>query len=140
MYVGSSFVQFILLFNVMNVLIRANQIEQPRANQRLLAVINMYSLMNWELLEEVVDGYLNICEGGWHVKIVFLVAFDWTDDLSRYLNRNLYCYRLGQSIPIEVRVFNKSIGVRIVNFSRRPVSEYINDFDVFLYTEDDMVP
>ena len=53
--------------------------------------------------------------------------------------RNLHCYRNKDSISLEIRVFNESVGRRIVDHSRLPVAQYLDDFDVFVFTEDDMI-
>lgn len=51
----------------------------------------------------------------------------------------MFCYRIQASVEIEYRVYNESVGIRLADFSRRPTSEYIDLFDIFIYSEDDML-
>ena len=106
---------------------------------RVLFVINMFSWIHWDAIDVLFESYRDICEGGWDIKVVVLTAAQWSSRTIEWSRRNLYCYRNPRGIAVEVRRFNESIGRRIVDHSRIPVAEHINDFDVFLYTEDDMI-
>lgn len=106
---------------------------------RALFVINMFSWIHWDVIDVLYESYRDICEGGWDIKIVILTAATWSPKTIEWSRRNLYCYRNPIGISLEVRRFNESLGRRIVDHSRIPVTEHINDFDIFMYTEDDMI-
>ena len=76
----------------------------------LLIVLNMYSFIHWEVIDEHFSAYRDICEGGWSIKIIILTAADWSERLLKWSHRNLYCYRDTNGIGLEIRRFNQSVG------------------------------
>ena len=57
----------------------------------------------------------------------------------RYLKQKLYCYRMGRSIPIITEYHDSEVGVRLGLKHRALVAKLINDYDVFIYQEDDLM-
>ena len=99
----------------------------------------MFSWVHWDVIDEHFSAYRDICEGGWDIKVVILTAASWTQQTVLWARRNLYCYRREESLSLEVRKFNESLGRRIADYSRIPTAEYLELFDVFIFLEDDMI-
>ena len=104
----------------------------PRS-PRVLFIVNMFSWAHWDVIDELFSAYRDICEGGWDVKVIILTAAKWSQRTRSWSKSNLFCYRNELSLVLEIRVFDESIGRRIVDHSRVPVRDYLDDFDVFVY-------
>lgn len=108
-------------------------------SKRILFILNIYSFQHWDVIDEIFSSYRDMCEGGWDVKVHIMTAATWTKKTITWCNRVLFCYRIDSPISFHIQFFNQSVGRRIVDYSRVPISENINDFDYFSYTEDDMI-
>lgn len=95
----------------------------------------MYNFANHEASIDLFQGYKDICEAGWRLKVVLITAAEWSNDSIGLLNERMYCYRSNTSVPVEIWSYNKSEGVHIVMHSREPTRIYLKDFDLFLYVE-----
>ena len=81
----------------------------------ILIVLNMYSLIHWDVVDEHFSAYRDICEGGWSLKVIILTAADWSNRLLKWAHRNLHCYRDTNSLSMEVRRFNQTVGVTSIH-------------------------
>ena len=105
----------------------------------LLVTMLMYDFRNYEASIQLFHGYRDICEAGWRVKIVILTAATLSDDGLNLLNRTLWCYRINDAVPVEIRKYDKNLGMAIVEYSRQPSADYLDQFHLFMYIEDDML-
>lgn len=121
------------------ILLSTNVGQVSGTSNRLLITINSYSFIHWDSFDDIYQAYRDMCEGGWTLRVVVLTATSWSENLLKWSHRNMFCYRTMTQIPLEIREFNQSIGNRIVDYSRIPTMEYLNDFDVFYYGEADMI-
>ena len=103
---------------------------------RLLVTLLMYSFQDWDAIDDLLSSYRSICESKqWQLKLVILTAAEWSDKSISWAEKNLYCYHISGSIPLEIWQYNRTVGLRLVDYSRLPTEKYINDFDVFYYGE-----
>ena len=94
------------------------------SSPRILVVLNMYSFIHWDVIDEHFSAYRDICEGGWFIKIVVLSAAKWSDRLLKWSHRNLHCYRQADNLKLEIRRFNHTIGEAILCLmSRLPTKD-----------------
>ena len=64
---------------------------------------------------------------------------EWASDLLTFYKRRTYCYRINDSITFKFSVHPKSIGISLAAEHRKELPKYANDYDIFLYHEDDIV-
>ena len=83
----------------------------------ILVVLNMYSFIHWDVVDEHFSAYRDICEGGWSIKVIVLTAADWSERLIKWAHRNLHCYRDTHSLSLEIRRFNQTVGMTHVYLS-----------------------
>lgn len=107
-------------------------------SKKMLITINMFSFQHWDSLDDIFSNYRDICEAGWYLEIVMLTTAFWDTRVIIWTKRNLFCYRINASVPLELKIYDESIGRRIVDYSRIPTMENLDKFDVFAYAEGDM--
>ena len=70
--------------------------------------------------------------------MIVLTASLWTIEEVIVLEEMLFCMRAKRSITIKIIVFPKTIQKSLPREHRAIVKDRINDFDLFIYQEDDM--
>jgi hypothetical protein len=115
-------------------------LEEVSSKPSLLVVIGSYSHAHYASLNEQFSSYSSICEAGWRVRIVLLTTAPWYPKTVEHVQRDsLFCYRIGGPVELQIRRYNRAVGWYLAQHSREPIEEYLNEFDVFMYTEDDMM-
>jgi hypothetical protein len=66
---------------------------------RLLVTITAHNFNRWDAIDDLLENYRNICEGGWDLKIYFLTVANWSPRLASWISRNLHCSRLSSGPP-----------------------------------------
>jgi hypothetical protein len=82
--------------------------------------------------------YVSMCESGWDPTMVIFTAAHWTPLLRRLMVERAYCTRLGRNVKIEWAVYNKTISTFLAAEHRKYIAARLNDYDVFMYHEDDI--
>jgi hypothetical protein len=104
-----------------------------------LAFILAFSLDHSDPLVMTFDSYVSMCEGGWNTTLVIQTGRDWSDKMRRYARYRTYCYRINGYIPIRYSIHPASVGNNLSAMHRRYVASELDNFDMFLYHEDDIM-
>lgn len=119
--------------------------EHFTVNNRILIQVLAYNLNRIDPLVASMGEYRSMCEGGWDPTIVFLTVTKPSKTLKRYFDSKLWCYRTQSVVPLRWAVFtitdtaNKHAGWYLANEHRGIVASEINNFDLFIYHEEDIM-
>ena len=112
-----------------------NTIANALQNLRILVAIASYDFKQIPHLEETLDGYHQICAAGAaqvhvvvHTTVVYPVV--WLD----LWQTRFRCPRFTLTLSVE----NKSLRLHLVDLHRHLFYEELNNYDLFIYTEDDI--
>ncbi len=106
---------------------------------RILGIILVYNFKRIETIMIVLDKYRSFCESGWFPTLLILTTKEPTKTLKILLNDKLWCYFIQDNIHIEWKIFHKNIGLQLADASRRYLSNKLNEYDLFIYQEEDMI-
>ena len=59
--------------------------------------------------------------------------------MIRYAKSRSYCYRIQQPIKFRLSVHDPTVGNELASFHRLEIAKEIDNYDVFVYHEDDMI-
>lgn len=109
--------------------------RQPLQDLRILVAIASYDFSQLPHLEETLDGYHEVCIAGVakldiivHTTVVYPVA--WLDLYRTRFN----CPNFSLTFVIE----NKNLRLHLVDLHRKLFYDELNNYDLFIYTEDDI--
>lgn len=108
---------------------------------RILVTITSYDFAQTPHLEEVLDGYQSLCASGAYVNIVIYTTIPYTVALIDMLNTRMKCLnpspRAGMNVKISIR--DKALRLHLVDLHRTLFYDKIEEFDLFIYSEDDIL-
>jgi hypothetical protein len=108
-------------------------------HNRIMSFILAFSFGHIDPLLLIFNEYVSMCEGGWDPTIVVFTTSNWTDTMVRFVRQRTYCYRTGRSIPVRLSVHDKSVGTGLAMHHKPVLQKELNNFDFFVYHEDDIV-
>ena len=120
--------------------IPASQIEQKTSlhNVRILIAIAAFDFSQLPHLEEVLDSYQDLCVAGpSKVDIVIHATVAYPVTLIDLLNSRLVP-SCNDVLAISVIIVESSLRLHLVDLHRPLFYERINEYDLFVYTEDDI--
>lgn len=106
-------------------------------NQRILIALASFDFSQFPLLEEVLDGYHGLSIAGAHVDLVIHTTVPYTVALLDLLNT-----RFGNcdgGFCITIVVVSPAIRLNLVDLHRKLFYDKIQEYDLFLYSEDDIL-
>jgi hypothetical protein len=106
---------------------------------RVLGLVCAYNYGHIDPLTLILNEYLYMCEGGWDPIVALFTTERWTSKVKRLYADKLYCYRTNSSVEIRHMVFPKTINVALAAEHRKYMAKVVNNFDVFIYHEDDIL-
>ncbi|RYH29302.1 hypothetical protein EON65_09030 [archaeon] len=83
--------------------------------------------------------YRSMCEAGWNPTVMFLTTNHLSESVRNFFRSKVYCYRTKEYIPIQYTVRPKSLGNKLAEEAKSEAYKYRNDFDVFIYQEEDII-
>jgi hypothetical protein len=108
-------------------------------DRRMLFMINAYYFNATEShVINTLQTLTSWCERGDEVHIALYTT---STELSSYVfdqKQRFFCKRLSSSLPIAVLEYDKNITINIAGMHRYLVADKIEEYDWFLYTEDDL--
>lgn len=113
--------------------------EPHSSYNKILSSILVFNFKRIDSIMVIINEYKSLCESGWKPTIAFFTTEKPSHLLNQYFEEKLYCYYTQQSIPIIWQVFNESVGIYIADKSRQFVSNEINNYDLFMYHEEDII-
>lgn len=108
-------------------------------HNRVIGFVLSFNLYHIEPVILILNEYVSMCEAGWDPTLIFFTTIHWSDTLLRYMKAKTYCYRKGDSIVVKSSEHNATIGIALGAEHRRYLGNVVNDYDVFIYHEDDIV-
>ena len=83
---------------------------------------------------------VNMCEIGFSVTVLLYTADinPYTADEEADMRALGYFNRLGQSVDLRILVRDSDLRLKMTIEHRREFLKYLDDYDLFVYTEDDM--
>eukprot|EP01082_Thalassiosira_pseudonana_P012783 g11486.t1 g11486 contig5:978954-980618(-) len=110
------------------------------AGLRILATIASYDFMQLPHLEEVLDGFQDLCYAGSMVDLVIYTTVVYPVALIDMLNDRMRCNNPSPTSGMTVTLQLKppSVRLHLVDFHRTLFYDRIDQYDLFIYTEDDI--
>jgi hypothetical protein len=108
-------------------------------NNRVLGMMLSYSLDHVDPLMLIFNEYVSMCEGGWNPTVVLFTTGEWTDKLRRLLRYKMWCYRINAPVELRFSLFPKTISISLGIPHRQYMANEIDNYDVFIYHEDDII-
>ena len=113
---------------------------EPHSNSnRIRAYILAFNFDHIDPVVLILNEYVSMCEGGWSPSLVLFTTSFWSDDIRRLIEFKTFCYRLNASFPIEYDVHDRSIGISLGAVHREFLFREVENYDFFVYHEDDIV-
>jgi hypothetical protein len=108
-------------------------------NRRLLFMAAVYGMKQFLYLQRTLDYVRDICNAGWDVHVILSAANELDYDHPRFkeIQDRAFCHAAGSFIPIELKKYG-NIGFGLNKENRQSMLEHLNDFDYFVYVEEDM--
>lgn len=100
---------------------------------RILVVIVAFDFSQLPHLEEVLDGYHDVCECGTHIKVIIHATVPYPVTLIDLLNARLSC----TTLDIQITLKPPSLRLFLVDEHRHEFYQHLQQYDLFVYTEDD---
>jgi hypothetical protein len=105
---------------------------------RVLVAIASYDYSQLPHLEEQLSSLRDICEAGAKVDVVVHTVIPYPVPLIDLWNHRYACTRGLDEFSIQLVVKSPSLRLNLVDCHRPLFYEKVDDYDVFLYTEDDI--
>lgn len=109
------------------------------AGKRVLGIIVAFEFTRSDPLMLMLNEYRSMCEGGWDPTVLFLTAVKLSASTKRFFEQKVYCYRTASAVPVRYAVYPRTIGYMLAEQARKEVKKRLDDFDVFIYQEEDMI-
>lgn len=106
--------------------------------KRILIGIAHYGMHSFHFLETQLDAYRDVCEAGAKVDIFILTNNVYTVEVIDELNSRLQCRNTeGGGITLTVHIKSPEWKHYIKDFHRKIFTENVDNYDLFLFNEDD---
>jgi hypothetical protein len=107
---------------------------------KILVALVAFDFSQLPHLEEVLDAYSDLCAAGSNVDIVIYATVPWPVTLIDLLNTRFHCTnpspRAGLTITVHLK--SPSLRLHLVDCHRELFYERLDDYDLFVYSEDDI--
>lgn len=107
---------------------------------KILVALVAFDFSQLPHLEEVLDAYSDLCVAGSKVDIVIHSTVPWPVTLIDLLNTRFHCTnpspRAGLTITVHLK--SPSLRLHLVDCHRTLFYERLDDYDLFIYSEDDI--
>jgi hypothetical protein len=108
-------------------------------NNRLLGMLLMFDFHHIDsFMLLVLPEYVSMCEGGWDPDLVIFTTVEWSPMTRRLMREKAYCYRTNKDVNIKWATYNPSISIALAAQHRIYMTKHVEDYDVFMYHEDDI--
>lgn len=108
---------------------------------RLMYMAASYDLGQYHSLWNSLSSLVETCNAGWNVSVHLQVSngLNYDNELFKQIQDSLYCDYFGKLIPVLLTSYDESIGFGLNSRHRHLIQKHLDDFDYFVYAEEDMV-
>lgn len=105
--------------------------------KNILVAIAAFDFSQIPHLEDVLDGYRDVCESGARVDVVIHTTVPWPVSLIDLLNTRLYC-TIPDNFNVKISIHSPALRLHLVDLHRTLFYDQLEKYDLFVYTEDDI--
>ena len=115
------------------------ELQEPEG-KRLLYMTASYGMEQFVFLQKSLDCMRDLCNMGWDVTLHLQVANGLNYSHPRFyeIQQQLYCIRTQAFIPLILAEYEK-IGFGLNCKHRQYIAEHVDEFDYFVFAEEDML-
>jgi hypothetical protein len=108
-------------------------------NNRIMGMLLAFNNYHIDPVLIILNEYVSMCEGRWQPTVVFFTTVHWSPTMSRFFRQKAYCYRIQAPIEIRTSEYDVTINIGLGAQHRIYMRKEINNYDVFVYHEDDIL-
>ena len=116
-------------------------VTSPWSGLRILVAILAYDLSHQVYLENMIDSFRDMCETGSEVHMHVYTTVEWPRSLLQSLDRRVSSCRpddkSARKMKLSVRKHSPDWKIRLGSLHRRLFYQHLDDYDLFVYSEDD---
>lgn len=113
--------------------------RRPRFNElRIMVSILSYDKEHTTFLSQQLENFRDLCDAGSHVTVIIHTTEVYLVEEIHELNHLSKCRSSVGTMNISFRLEPKEIGFRLAWSHRDLFYEHLDDYDLFIYTEDEM--
>lgn len=105
---------------------------------RMLGIILANELNRMDPIMIILNEYKSMCESGWKPTISFFTSENVTESIRLLIRDKLWCYHIESYIPVVWNIRDQ-LGIQLAHDTRLYFRQEVNNYDVFVYHEDDMI-
>jgi hypothetical protein len=105
---------------------------------RILIAVASFDFSQLPHLEEVLDAYSDLCATGALVDLIVHATVPYPITLIDLLNTRLTCVNPTGRFRVTISLVSPTVRLHLVDIHRPLFYEKIDDYDLFIYTEDDI--
>ena len=121
-------------------------VEQPPQQQansilsgvRILVAIAAFDFSQLPHFEEVLDSYSDLCATGAQVDVIVHATVPYPITLIDLLNTRVACLNPAGRFDVKISLVSPTVRLHLVDIHRPLFYEKIDEYDLFIYTEDDI--
>lgn len=107
------------------------------STKRILIAIPSYGRKQFLFLQDMLDSLHDICETGAQVTVFIYTTEPYTVEELNMFNSRTKCFNPTGTFDITVKIKAPSLKLHFVDAHRKDFYDRIDDYDLFIYTEDD---
>lgn len=117
---------------------KPNKAESILTGVRILIAVAAYDFSQLPHLEEVIDAYSDLCATGAQVDLIVHATVPYPITLIDLLNTRLTCLNPSGRFDVKISLVSPTVRLHLVDIHRPLFYEKIEEYDLFIYTEDDI--
>lgn len=113
------------------------QEEAHIVGKRILVGIPSFGRKQFMYLEDMIDSFRDLCETGADITIFIYTTEPYSIEQVNLFNSRTHCYHPTGNLFINIKIKPPSSQLRFVDFHRKDFYDNLDNFDLFIYSEDD---
>jgi len=105
---------------------------------RILYVVPMYDFKQYRHTETMMDSGRDLCEAGAKVSMIIQTTVEIIESMRKTFEQRLYCANPAGSFDFEIENYDPEVKHRLSHKHRKVMYDRLDDYDIFIYSEDDM--
>ena len=109
--------------------------------KKIISYILFFDMKHIQSMLMIMQEYRSVCEGGADVSIVLFTTLrdENARRLKKHLLENAFCYRVSQHLNVTLATHSPSTSIFLSEEHRKHISSDLENFDIFIYQEDDIL-